>query len=471
MSVLSTATTTYVLSQTPRPSDVTINDSLEYPTFRFPWMNRGAHKSPEPAAAGDVFTRSSSLAHLDQSQKRGRDLQRVPRVKPRDLLKHPQPGGPLAQKYDEEVRLQERAGAPRMVARGLGHVPNSGSYWPIDDDGNQECYNNDTMVSPTSNTDDSGYAGWTGPPTRVSSLPVPNGVAGDARNRRPPHIWKYGNPEGNTFSNYGKDDIRNPLRNSISLGERMWERHGTHDGGQESPRNTRMANPLVGPIPGPEPQDEGVDRNGRRTNKRAMIRSRSMTLRRTFTNSIAKLRGKVSFSGSSKAALTPPSPIDRPGNRDRFYQIRHERQRAINNTPDVLNGKIREEGDVPELDMASIIFGPTLPKEMLEHEIEKESSKNTSLVNGTTIKRHDSLELSSPLSLATAEFRSTSEGHRSRPWSTIYDDCVASPFAEDEAGEVTESELETPMSGFFDARERRLRLVWRDAKESIEVSA
>lgn len=459
---------TRMLSRTPRPSDVNANDSFGYPVSRFPWMNRGAHKSPEPVTMEDVFARSSSLAHLDQSQKRGRDLQRVPRVKPRDFLKHPQFGNPLAQRYNEEyegIHMPERAGVLRVVTEGLGHVPNGGSDWLIDDGGNQEYCNNDTMTSPINATNDSKYTGWMGFPTRVSSLPVPNSMARDARNRRPPHAWKYGNSKGNSF-NYGKNDKRNPLKNSISLGERMWERHATRNVDQESPQNT---NPLAGPIPDSDPRDdEDIYRNGRQINKRAMIRSRSMTLRRTFTNSIAKLRGKVSFSGSSKAVTTPPSPIDKSGNRDRFYQTRYERQ----GTPNVFNEKIREEVDVTELDMANIIFRPTLPKEMLEYECERESSKDTSLGDGD-ITRHDGVELDSPFGLATADqsvFESTSEGPRSRPWSTIYDDCVAFPFAEDETGDGTESELETPTNGFFDAREKRLGLVWRDAKESLETS-
>lgn len=453
---------TRMLSRTPRPSDVNASVS------RFPWMNRGAHKSPEPVTTEDVFSRTSSLAHLDQSQKRGRDLQRVPRVKPRDFLKHSQLEDPLAQRYNEKyegVYMPERAGVLRVVTEDFGHVPNGGSDWLIDDGGNQEHCNNDTMTSPTNATNGSKYAGWMEFPTRVSSLPVPNGMARDVRNRRPPHVWKYGNSKGNS-SNYNKNDKRNSLKNSISLGERMWERHGTRNVDQENPQNT---NPLAGPIPDDDPRDdEDIDRNGRQINKRAMIRSRSMTLRRTFTNSIAKLRGKVSFSGSSKAVPTPPSPVDKSGNRDRFYQTRYERQE----TPNVFNEKIREEVDVTELDMANTISGPTLPKEMLEHRCKREPSKDTSLGDGDTT-RHDGVELDSPFGLATAEqsmFESTSEGPRSRPWSTIYDDCVAFPFTEDETSDGTESELGTPTNGFFDAREQRLGLVWRDAKESLETS-
>lgn len=438
-----------MLSRTPRPSDVNVNDSFGYPVSRFPWMNRGSHKSPEPVTMEDVFARSSSLARLDQSQKRGRDLQRVPRVKPRDFLKHPQLEDPLTQKCNEEfegIHMPER------------HVPNGGSDWLID--GNQKYYNNDTMTTPTNTTNDSKYTSWMGFPTRVSSLQVPNGMARDARNRRPPHAWKYGNSKGNSF-NYGKNDKRNSLKNSVSLGERMWERHGTRNVDQENPQNTN----LPGPIPDSDLRDEDIDGNGRQINKRAMIRSRSMTLRRTFTNSIAKLRGKVSFSGSSKAAPTPPYPIDKSRNRDRFYQTRYERQGNSN----VSNEKIREEVDVTELDMGSIIFGLTLPKEMLEHECERESNKDTS----PGAIQHDGVELDSPFDLATANqsvLESTYEGLKSRPWSTIYDDCVAFPFAEDETGDGTESELETPTNGFFDAREKRLGLVWRDAKESIETS-
>lgn len=478
MSVLSASAAARMLSITPRPSDrVSVKDSLGYSTFRFPWMNRGVYNSPESTTKEKTSTRSSSLAHLDRSQTRGRDPQRVLRVNPREPSKHPQPDE--TQKYNkayEEIHLQECDSAPQMVAESFDHFQ-IGRHGFIDNDGDQERYDNDTMTSPTNTTHDSGYAGWIGFPTRVSSLPVQNSMSRDARNRRPPNAWKYGNPKGDTFSNYRKNDYNkndgiNSLRNSVSLGERMWERHNTRDGDQ-NPHRTGMANVLAGPMSDLETQDGDLERNGRRTNKRAMIRSRSMTLRRTFTSSIAKLRGKVSFSGSSKVVLTPPSPIDRSGNRDRFYQMRHGEQKSTNNTPEILNGKVREEVGVSKLDMSSIIFRPTLPEEMLEHDSEREFSKDTSPENGdVTTTRHDDLAPDSPLSLATinqSAFGTASEGPRSRPWSTIYDDCVAFPFAEDEAGDGTESELETPMSGFFDAREKRLKLVWRDAKESIET--
>lgn len=462
MSVLSASAAARMLNITPRPSDrVSVEDSLGYSTFRFPWMNRGVYNSPESTTKEEISSRSSSLAHLDRSQTRGRDPRRVSRVKPRELSKHPQPD--VTQKYNkayEEINLQECDSAPQMVAESFAHFQ-IGKHRFIDNDGNQERCDDDTMTSPTNTTHGSGYAGWIGFPTRVSSLPVPSGMSRDARNRRPPNAWKYGNPKGGTFSNYRKNDYNkndkiNSLRNSVSLGERMWERHNTHDRNKISQR-TGMANVLAGPMSNLETQDGDLERNGRQTNKRAMIRSRSMTLRRTFTNSIAKLRGKVSFSGSSKIALTPPSPIDRSGNRDRFYQMRHGEQKSMDSTPDILNGKVREEVGVSKLDISSIIFRPTLPEEMLEHDSEREFSKDTSPENGdVTTTRHDNLAPDSPLNLATIDqsaLGTVSEGPSSRPWSTIYDDCVAFPFAEGEAGDGTESELETPISGFFDARE------------------
>lgn len=459
MSVLSASAAARMLNITPRPSArVSVEDSLGYSTFRFPWMNRGVYNSPESTTKEEISSRSSSLAHLDRSQTRGRDPRRVPRVKPRALSKHSQPDE--TQKYNkayEEIHLQECDSASQVVAESFGHFQTD-RHGFIDNDGNQERYDNDTMTSPTNTTHGSGYAGWIGFPTRVSSLPVPNGMSRDARNRRPPNAWKYGNPKGGTFSNYRKNDYNkndkiNSLRNSVSLGEWVWERHD----GNKSPQRTGMANVLAGPMSDLEPQDGDLERNSRQTNKRAMIRSRSMTLRRTFTNSIAKLRGKVSFSGSSKVVLAPPSPIDRSGNRDRFYQMRHGEQKSIDNTPEILNGKVRQEVGVSKLDMSSIIFRPTLPEEMLEHNSEREFGKDTSPENGdVTTTRHDGLAPDSPLSLATIDqsaFGTASEGPSSRPWSTIYDDCVAFPFAEDEAGDGTESELEKPMSGFFDARE------------------
>lgn len=418
-------------------------------------MNRGVYKSPESTTKEETFTRSSSLAHLNQSQKRGRDLQRVPRVKPRELSKDPQ--ADKTQKYNEayeETQLQGCDSPPRMVAGGRNGF--------MDNNGSQKHYENDTIASPTNTTHDSGYAGWIGFPTRVSSLPIPNGMSRDQRNRKPPHAWKHGNSRGDTSSNYDK---RNSLRNSVSLGERMWERHNTHDGYLKSPQRTGMAHVPAGTTPDLEPQDD------RRIDKRAMIRSRSMTLRRTFTNSIAKLRGKVSFSGGSKVVLTPPSPANRSGNKDRFYQMRHGGQTPINNTPEILNENIREEVGVSELEILSIIFGPTLPEEMLGYESERKSNKSPGN-RDVTITRHDDLGLDSPLSPATtdqSEFGTASEGLRSRPWSTIYDDCVAFPFADEEADDDTESEPETPMSVFFNAREKPLGLVWRDAKESVEA--
>lgn len=460
MSVLSASAVARTLNTTPRPLD-RVEDSLSYSTFRFPWMNRSVYNSPESTTKEEISSRSSSLAHLDRSQTRGRDPRRVPRVKPRELSKHLQPD--VTQKYNkayEEIHLQECDSASQMVAESFANFQIDRRGF-IDNDGNQERYDNDAMTSLTNTTHGSGYAGWIGFPTRVSSLPVPNGMSRDARNRRPPNAWKYGNPKGGTFSNYGKNDYNkndkiNSLRNSVSLGERMWERHNTHDRNKNSQR-TRMANVLAGPMSDLKTQDGDLERNGRQTNKRAMIRSRSMTLRRTFTNSIAKLRGKVSFSGSSKVALTPPSLIDRSGNRDRFYQMRHGEQKSMDSTPEILNGKVREEVGVSKLDISSIIFRPTLPEEMLEHDSEREFGKDTSPENGdVTTTRHDNLAPDSPLSLATIDqsaLGTASEGPSSRPWSTIYDDCVAFPFAEDEAGDGTESELETPISGFFDARE------------------
>lgn len=454
-SVLFASATTYMPNKTPRSSDrVNVDYLLGYSNSRLPLMNRRIYKTPESTTKEETFTGSGSVARLNQSQKRGRDLQRVPRVKPRELSKHPQTD--KTQKYNEayeEIQLQECDSPSQMVTGGRSGF--------MDNDGSQERYDNDTMISPTNTMHSGGrYTGWIGFPTRVSSLPIPNGMSRDRRNRKPPHAWKYDNSRGDTPSNHDK---RNHLRNSVSLGERMWERSNTHDGYIKSPQRTGMTHVITSPTPDLEPQDY------QRIDKRAMIRSRSMTLRRTFTNSIAKLRGKVSFSGGSKVVLTPPSPINKPGNKDRFYQMLHGGQTPINNIPEILNENIKEEVGVSELEISSIIFGPTLPEEMLGYESEKRSRKSPE--NGdATITRHDGLGLDSPLSPATtdqSEFGTASEGLRSRPWSTIYDDCVAFPFADEEAGDDTGSEPETPMSGFFDAREKPLGLVWRDAKESV----
>lgn len=312
--------------------------------------------------------------------------------------------------------------------------------------------------------------------TRMSSFPMPDGIVRDSRNWAPSRTWESGTSKGNTFSNFGKNEKKFSLRNSVSLGERMWERPSARNSGQERLRRTTMANGLAGPTSDLGHEEE----NGCQRSRRAMIRSRSMTLRRTFTNSIAKLRGKVSFSGSSKATVVSPSPLGKPVNKDHFYQTRHGEQNPAVYAPDALNEKNKQ--DASGSDMSSIIFRPTLPKKMLERESSREFSKDTSPGNGDIITRRSGLGLHlNPTGVSTppnsdsctqtsagqSAFDTATEGP-SRRWSTLYDDCVAFPFTEGDVG--SDSELETPVSGFFNTREKnRAKQIWRDARETMDV--
>lgn len=494
MSVWTTSAAARILSRTPRPSDrVNNNSSGGHLAFRFSWMNRSASKSPEPITNKDAFTRSSSLAHLKRSQKRGQDLQGVSRANPQDPSKGSRSKDLRTEKYSEiyeNIHLQG-CSPTHTAAEGLDYAQASKNSWLIDNSGSQKQLIHENVATPgnlASNSTE--YTSWRGFPARMSSLPVPNGIARDTRNWGPSNAWKSEGSKGNTFTNYGKTEKKSSLKNSISLGERMWERHGTRNRDQAGSRRTPMPNAFAGPIPDLDLQGEDGETHGRRIYKRDMIRSRSMTLRRTFTNSIAKLRGRVSFSGSSKTTAIPSSPIDKPGNIDRFYQVRHEGRTSMSCAPEVLDEKVEVELSVSESNMSSIIFKPTLPKEMLELESSIELSKDTSPGSGNIITQHRDLEPQpdTPLTLDTTPnpnsrlptsadkpaLDTASEGPRSRPWSTIYDDCVTSPSTEGESGNEhgagTDSELETPMSGFFDAHEQRVRQVWRDAKESIEIA-
>lgn len=470
--------TTRTVSQIPRPLG-RANTSAPSPgnsTFRLPWINRSASKSPEPITNQDAFTRSSSLAHLKQSQKWGRDLQRVPRVKSRVSPKNSQPESSLHHKYSggrENFDLQQRR-ITHTAARYVDQAQSSRT-----DNGVSE---NGTTVSPTDTTGNSTeYSTWGEFPARVSSLPVPNGMVRDVKSWRSLRTWKSGNPRGNNTNNHNKTGKKVFLRNSVSLGERMWESDATRNNNPRKPRKAMKVNVRASPMPDIELQDEDEGRSDRRANKGVMIRSRSMTLRKSFTSSIAKLRGKVSFSGSSRVTAVPPSPMDKSRNRECFYQTLHEGQRPIGYIPGVLNENIETEPGASESDISSIIFRPTLPKEMLGYESSGGFSKNTSPGNGNITQRSGFVpRVNSSLSLATTSvdrsaFSTASEGPRSRPWSTIYDDCVAFPFTEGEVANendnLTDSELETPISGFFDARETRVRQVWRDAKESLETTA
>lgn len=485
-SALSTDADAHRLNRTPRPSDMII-DSPGGSLFKFPWVSLSMNKSPEPITNEAAFTRGSSLAHLKKAQKRGRDLQLAPRTnieRSQDVV--------LSQHGEvcEDLYLEDRAKSMLEAPESLPNVPIDKASWYYDNLEDREISNSITTPAPKKKEKSTT---WVRSTTRVSSLTMRQGKVKD------PRIW--GSPHGrssigskrNIFSNYGKTEKRFSLKNSISLGERMWERSSIRDKTQEKLRKATGSEVLPNLTTDIETLDETEARNSRLKNRRskAMIRSRSMTLRRTFTNSIAKLRGKVSFNESSRGTIIPPSPRGKQTNKDGFYQGHCNEENLFTQSPKTLGGK--NKFGISGSDVSSIIFRPSLPKEMLEHQSSTELIKKIPPRDEDIVTKNETVESYTESSYhgvhshRIPDDRSVPDNpglknmieesnSRSRPWSTLYDDCVTLPFSGNDIGEGSEdaesdSDIDTQSSGPFRVGGRNTEEIWRDAKESLESTA
>ncbi|KAI5837612.1 hypothetical protein DFP73DRAFT_636080 [Morchella snyderi] len=485
LSALSADADAHGLNRTPRPSDMIIN-SPGGSLFKFPWVSRTISKSPEPITNDAAFTRGSSLAHLKKIQKRDRDLQRgagTNTERSQDIF--PNQHGEVC----EDIYLEDRAKSIIEIPGGLPNAPMDKASWYYDNLEDREVFNN--LMTPAPKKREK-ITTWVRSTTRVSSLTMRQNKVKD------PRIW--GSPQGRSFtsskrnihSNYGKTEKKFSLKNSISLGERMWERSSIWDKTQEKLRKATGSEGLSNLTSDIETLDETEARNSRLKNRRprAMIRSRSMTLRRSFTNSIAKLRGKVSFNESSRGTVVPPPPRGKQANKDGFYPGRCNEENLFTQSPETLGG--RNKFGISGSDVSSIIFRPSLPKDMLEHQCSTELIKNISPGDEDTVTRNE---------IAEACIESSSypgvHSHRipddqsvsdkpglesmveesamtSRPWSTLYDDCVALPFGGDAKGSgdaESDSDADTQSSGPFRVDDRNTEEIWRDARESLEITA
>jgi hypothetical protein len=477
-SALSADADAHRLNRTPRPSDMII-DSPGGSLFKFPSVSRSMNKSPEPITNEAAFTRGSSLAHLKKAQKRDRDLQRAPGTnteRSQDVVLN-QHG-----EVCEDIYLEDRV---KSMLETPGSLPNT----PID----KASWYYDNLATPAPKKKEKTTT-WVRSTTRVSSLTMRQDKVKDPRIWGSPHGRSSTGSKRNIFSNYGKTEKKFSLKNSISLGERMWERSSIRDKTQEKLRKATGSEVLSNLTSDIETLDETEARNSRLKNRRsrAMIRSRSMTLRRTFTNSIAKLRGKVSFNESSRGTIMPPSPRGKQANKDGFYQGHCNEKNLFTQSPETLGG--RNKFGISGSDVSSIIFRPSLPKEMLEHQSSTELIKNISPRDEDIVTKN---EIAEPYVESSSyhgvhshripDDRSVSDkpglkslieesNSRPRPWSTLYDDCVTLPFGGDDIGEGSEdaesdSDVDTQSSGPFRVGDRNTEEIWRDARESLEITA
>ncbi|RPB10303.1 hypothetical protein P167DRAFT_547384 [Morchella conica CCBAS932] len=363
-SALSTDADAHRLNRTPRPSDMII-DSPGGSLFKFPWVSLSMNKSPEPITNEAAFTRGSSLAHLKKAQKRGRDLQLAPRTnieRSQDVV--------LSQHGEvcEDLYLEDRAKSMLEAPESLPNVPIDKASWYYDNLEDREISNSITTPAPKKKEKSTT---WVRSTTRVSSLTMRQGKVKD------PRIW--GSPHGSEVLPNLTTDI--------------------------------------------ETLDETEARNSRLKNRRskAMIRSRSMTLRRTFTNSIAKLRGKNKFGISGS-------------------------------------------------DVSSIIFRPSLPKEMLEHQSSTELIKKIPPRDEDIVTKNETVESYTESSYHGVHSHRIPDD-RSVPDNPGLKNMIEESNREGSEDAESDSDIDTQSSGPFRVGGRNTEEIWRDAKESLESTA
>jgi hypothetical protein len=169
----------------------------------------------------------------------------------------------------------------------------------------------------------------------------------------------------------------------------------------------------------PEHVNEG---EGRFDNlaKGSLHRSKSLTAKRSFTASMAKIREKVGIVGFKNVSQPP-------GNEER---------------PRVTS---REVSDT-EAEMNDIQFSPTLPDKLFASSTQEDSGTDTSGGNGNIILHRASIVRTMP----TRRGRTAASSHMEiKGPGTLYDDCVAHPFPGDMDGAYDEDVSYFSMTAAF----------------------
>lgn len=167
------------------------------------------------------------------------------------------------------------------------------------------------------------------------------------------------------------------------------------------------------------------------TDSVGIIRSKSLTLRKSITRSMLRIKSRVSLTGGTKDALHP-----RPSS----PQAKNER---LGTARRYGNSTIPTRDRAKEFAMSRIEFEPSMPKEMLRgpsspEDTPSDDSKASMAANGNMVIRRVNTTRSLPSSRRNEGLgrRSTSTsriGMKRR--STIYDDCVIFPFTDGQVGD------------------------------------
>ncbi|KAL7273479.1 hypothetical protein RUND412_003654 [Rhizina undulata] len=436
--------------------------------FSFPW-NNAAGGGLDINSYEEALVRGSSLAHLHKVQKRGQeDLQQNESAEKHFHEKNSSNKTPHSMKSGDFQGASMTTPVPRNnleeMAKRLFNVTPKPDLNP----GSEGRRRNFPINSPGSESASRDLG------TSINSV-------------RKSAFWGHRVPKRSLLKRgYEVTPEKKVLRNSISLGERIADSYSSRIHHLGARRSSSLAGPWRTHIW----DSEFLGKVDQKPRSPAMVKSRSMTLRKSFTLSMARLRNKVSYSGfrtvSYSESTSSPSKngIYRNDPRGNLSQL-HLHQELSKRERGSGGGSI-DMNDVV-LGISSIEFKPSLPRELWTNNTNSsETSHNTSLnslANSNLLPRNSVTQVIDGTSGCSSRAAynetntklATAGAAKIRPWSNIYDGCVALPFADspvisdEKADNETESDTGTPESKssktYFDARDDVKKSGWTTPAE------